>query len=58
MGHCIAAADRFTPIPDPYGKGRNCFEITHTLLERSNMVEIIKDSAFLFIYNNVVYFNA
>lgn len=58
MEHCIITTDRFNSIPDPYGKGRICFEITHAILERHNITKILEDENFLYIYNNIVYFKS
>jgi hypothetical protein len=56
MEHCIAACDRFEVCTDPYNNGRTCFKVTHGLLERSNMIAILKDEKFLFIKDMIVYF--
>jgi hypothetical protein len=56
MKYCLAAADRFTVISDPYKQGRICFKFNH--LERLDLVKIADDFNFLFIYDNVVYFKS
>ena len=56
MNYCIAAADRFEAIPDPYKQGRNCFRNKHEFFERYDLQRILEDENLLFIHDNIVYF--
>lgn len=58
MNYCIAAADRFEAIADPYNNGRICYKSRNNFFERLDMTRILEDLNFLFIHNDVVYFKA
>jgi len=57
MKYCIAAADRFEQIPDPYNNGRICFKSKNTFFDRTDLTGIMNDPKFLFIVHDIVYFN-
>lgn len=56
MEYCKAAANRFELINDPYNNKRICFKCKYNFFERLDLTRIIEDSRFLFIKDNVVYF--
>lgn len=45
----------YEQISDPYGHNRICFKATH--ISREDMVALIADEKFMFIANNIVYFD-
>ena len=57
MNYCEAACDKFTLIDDPYNNGRICYRANSHFLERLDLKRILEDPKFLFIYDNVVYFD-
>lgn len=57
MNYCQAASDRFVLIDDPHGCNRICYRNKYDLFERLDLQRIMKDPKFLFIANNIVYFN-
>lgn len=56
MGYCEAAADRFELIADPYNNKRICYKNKYDFFERLDLIRIMEDTRFLFIKDNIVYF--
>jgi hypothetical protein len=59
MKYIQAQPDRYEKVEDPFQSGiysRNCFKVKNNYIDARELNIILSDKSFMFIHNNILYF--